>query len=64
MITGIFLILMGILILAEPRILVAMIAGFFIASGVAILLVRWRLKKVYRAWENAQGGFNRFIIRF
>jgi len=62
--SGLFLILLGLLILIEPRILVAFISAFLVASGMALVFLHWKLRKVYRASGDAQSRFDRFIIRF
>jgi len=61
---GLFFILMGFLILVQPQILVAMIAGAFIAAGVTMMMISWRLRKVYRDLDNAAKPWQQFFIRF
>ena len=43
--SGLFLILLGLLILIEPRILVAFISAFLVASGMTLVFLHWKLRK-------------------
>lgn len=62
--TGIFLILLGWVILIEPRIVVVFLAGLLIAAGAGSIALHLRLRKFYRSWNDAESGWRRFIIRF
>ena len=62
--SGLMLILVGVLIYVHPRIVVALISGFLVASGIGLMLLHWRLRRTYRAWEQARSPWTRFIIRF
>ena len=65
MFAGFFLIFLGILILAEPRILVVALAGTLMAGGVTMVLISWRLRRLYRDANQQFGeGWKRFFIRF
>jgi len=61
---GLFLILLGLVVLAYPQILVALLAAFLIVSGVGLLVLHWRLRRIYRAWDQANSRWAQFIIRF
>ena len=61
MITGIFFILMGLLILIYPQILVAMISGMLILIGLIIISISMRFR---RARRHAQSPFMDWIIRY
>lgn len=64
MLTGLLLILLGVLIYINPRIMVAMVAGVLIASGIFLMLLHWRWRRTYRSWDRASSRWTRFIIRF
>ncbi len=55
---GIVLILFGILILLEPFVLVALIAGAFIGLGAFLLIGGWRAR---RAWTQFESFFVRWF---
>ena len=64
MFSGLILILLGILIYLHPKIIIAVAAGFLITSGLTMMLVSWRLRRVYRSAGQAGNPWTRFIIRF
>ena len=64
MFSGLLLVLAGILIYLHPRILVALMSGCLILFGVGLMVMHWKLRKVYKAWDQASNPWARFIIRF
>lgn len=58
---GIFLILLGVLILAYPQILVAMIAGCFLLAGVTLVGIAWQFRRLKR---HAQSRWMDWVIRY
>ncbi|GEM_PF-7071853 len=64
MLSGLLLILIGVLVYLHPRIIVTLVAGFLVFSGVAIVLTSWRLRRIYRAGGQAGNAWTRFMIRF
>lgn len=65
MLSGLLLIALGVLIYLHPKILVAMLAGAMIATGVGLMLLRWRLRRMFgAAGQAAPTGWTRFLIRF
>ena len=61
MLTGLFLILMGVLILIYPRILVLMIGLLVIGLGVSVMAVSWQFRRLRR---KAQSPFTQWIMRW
>jgi len=61
MITGTCFIILGVCILLFPQLLVAMVAGTFIAAGVIIIAVSRRLRKLRK---RAESGVADWIIRY
>lgn len=61
MAVGIFLILLGVLILAYPQILVAMIAGLFILAGAILVGLAWQFRRLKR---HAQSRWMNWVIRY
>ncbi len=64
MLTGLVLVLLGILIYVNPRIIVAMVSGMLIATGIFLMLLHWRLRRTYRSPDQASNRWTRFLIRF
>ena len=64
MLSGLLLIVLGLLIYVYPRMIVAMLAGMLIAAGISMMLLRWRLRRMFRTPEQATNGWMRFLIRF
>lgn len=64
MLSGLFLILTGILIYLYPRIVVAVFSGFLIMAGMTLVLISWRLRRIYRAAGRPGNAWTRFIVRF
>ncbi len=64
MLSGLMLILIGILIYLHPHIIVTLGAGFLVFSGVMIVLTSLRLRRMYRAGRQADNAWTRFMIRF
>ena len=61
MILGLGCILAGILIALYPQILIALISGVFIVTGLMILVVRWQFRRAARQFNQPWG---RFFMRF
>ncbi len=61
MITGLLFILIGILIAIYPQILVIMIAGFFILSGLGIIAMSWQFRRLH---HKANSRIMNWIIRY
>ena len=65
MVTGMLLILIGVLIVFEPRLVVLMAGTGLIFMGTAVIAINLWLRRVQR-WEqpSSRGGWRRFFIRF
>ncbi len=61
MITGLFFILIGILIAIYPQILVILIAGFLIVFGLGIMMMSWQFRRLH---HKANSRFMNWIIRY
>ncbi len=61
MFTGLFFIILGVLILLHPQILVAMIAGLLILFGAGMMAASWQFRRLRR---QSQSHFMNWIIRF
>jgi len=61
MVFGIVLILLGILILYYPHILVLSIASLFIMTGLGIVTMSWRFRRLHR---RSQSRVVNWIMRF
>ncbi len=48
---GIGLILLGIAIVIFPELLAILAASFFIAVGISVLMLAWRVRRVQRGYE-------------
>ncbi len=48
---GLGLILLGIAIVVFPELLAILAASFFIAVGVSVLMLAWRVRRVKRGYE-------------
>lgn len=64
MLSGLLLIVLGLVIYLQPRIVVAMAAGMLIAAGLSIVLLSWRVRRMVRSAGQAPSGWTRFLIRF
>jgi hypothetical protein len=62
--TGLLLMVLGILILWYPKVVIGLIAFFFMATGLTLIVLHWRLRKIYKAWHEARSQWVRFVIRF
>ncbi len=51
LIQGIALILLGVLVIIWPELLAILAAAFFIAIGVVLLSLGWRVRQVKRSYE-------------
>ncbi len=61
MLTGLLLVVLGVLILYYPKILVAMIAGLFIAFGLGMMAASWQFRRLRRS---SASPFVNWIIRW
>ena len=61
MMTGLFFVLLGALILIYPQILIAMLAALFILFGLGIMATSWQFRRVRRRSESR---FINWIIRY
>lgn len=59
--TGLLLVVLGVLILYYPQILVAMIAGLFIAFGLGMMAAAWQFRRLRRS---STSPFVNWIIRW
>ncbi len=64
MVIGLFLIFSGVFIYLYPRVIVAMISGVMIAAGVIMILLHWRLRRMYRSPDQASNRWMCFLFRF
>ncbi len=64
MLAGLLLILLGVMIYINPRIIVAIISGAMIAAGVVMILLHWRLRRMYRSPDQASSRWTRLLFRF
>ncbi len=61
MLTGLFLILMGFLILVYPRIIVRIIGMLFIGMGLSVMAVSWQFRRFRR---KTQSPLMQWIVRW
>lgn len=61
MMTGLFFVVIGLIILVYPQILILMISGFFILFGLGIIIAAWQFRRWHR---QSQSQFVNFITRF
>jgi len=61
MVTGLLLILFGVLILLYPQLLVAMIAGLFMLFGFGMMVTAWQFRRLKR---HSQSRFVNWIVRY
>ncbi len=61
MLFGIALILLGLLILYYPHVLIVFIAGLFIMTGLGIVTMSWRFRRLRR---RSQSRVVNWIMRF
>ena len=52
MTTGIFFIVMGVLVAMFPQILIAIVSGLLILIGLIIMSISWRWRRLRRASES------------
>lgn len=64
MVTGLLLILLGVLVLVEPRIVVRMVGGGLVFFGAAVVAINLWLRRVQRWEQPTSRGWKRFFIRF
>ena len=64
MVIGLFLIFSGVFIYLYPRVIVAMISGVLVAAGLFLILLHWRLRRMYRSPDQASNRWTRFLFRF
>ena len=64
MLTGLTLILLGILVYLHPKIVVGLFAGILIAGGLVVVGISWRVRRLYREAQPAGNIWTRFIARF
>lgn len=64
MLTGLLLILLGIMIYLHPKILVALLSGVLIMTGLTLIALHYRLRRAARTWEQGPNRWMRFLIRF
>lgn len=61
MLTGLFIVLLGVLILLYPHILVVMIASVFILFGLGMMAASWQFRRLRR---RSNSPFMNWIIRW
>ncbi|MBI3996735.1 MAG: hypothetical protein HY352_03675 [Candidatus Omnitrophica bacterium] len=61
MLTGLFVVLLGVLILLYPHILVVMIASVFILFGFGMMAASWQFRRLRR---RSNSPFMNWIIRW
>jgi len=61
MMTGLFFVVAGVIILLYPHILILMISGFFILFGLGTMITAWQFRRWHR---QSQSQFVNFITRF
>ena len=61
MVTGLFFIFFGVLILLYPQLLVALIAGVFVLFWIGMMATAWQFRRLKRPW---QSRFVNWIIRY
>ena len=61
MITGLFFIFFGVLILLYPQLLVALIAGVFVLFGIGMMATAWQFRRLKRP---SQSRLVNWIIRY
>jgi uncharacterized membrane protein YqjE len=61
MFTGLFFVLLGVLVLLVPQLLQAMVAGMLIMFGIGIMATGWQLRRMRR---RADSWFASWITRF
>jgi hypothetical protein len=60
MFLGLFLIILGILIAIYPQLLIGMISGLLIMSGLAIFMISLKFRRMR---NQASGGFMNWMFR-
>ena len=61
MLTGVFIVVLGVLILLYPHILVVMIAGTLIFFGLGMMAASWQFRRLRR---RSNSPFINWIIRW
>jgi uncharacterized membrane protein YqjE len=61
MITGLMIVIVGVLILFYPQILVAMVAGTFILFGLGMMAAAWQFRRLK---TQSRSAFINWIIRY
>ena len=64
MVTGMLLILLGVLVVFEPRLVVLLIGAGLIFMGTAVVAINLWLRRVQRWEQPSSRGWRRFFIRF
>ena len=64
MVTGLLLILLGVLVVFEPRLVVLMVGTGLIFMGTAVIATNLWLRRVQRWEQPASRGWRRFFIHF
>lgn len=65
MVMGVLLILLGLLVVLQPRLVLLLVGGGLVFLGAAVIAINLWLRRVQR-WEQptARRGWSRFFIRF
>ena len=61
MFTGLFFVVLGVLILLYPQILIAMVAVLFILFGLGMMAAAWQFRRLRR---QSSSRFVNWIVRF
>lgn len=64
MVTGLLLILLGALVVFQPKLVVLMAGMGLIFMGTAVIAINLWLRRVQRWEQPASRGWRRFFIRF
>jgi len=61
MMTGLLFVILGVLILINPQILVAMLSAFLILFGLGMMAASWQFRRIKRRSDSA---FINWIVRY
>jgi hypothetical protein len=61
MLTGLFFVILGLIILAYPQILVAMISALFMMFGLGMMAAAWQFRRLKR---QSSSRFMNWIVRY
>lgn len=64
MLIGLFLILMGVLVLVEPKILVLLLGCSLITGGTVLVLLSWKFRRMMRRGGQMNNRWTQFMVRF